>query len=86
MKWTLKAAAQGYADAQVNLGFRYAKGQGVPKDLVRGHMWSNLAAVKGHETARKNRDTVAKHMTPAQVAEAQRLAREWMEKHQTVEA
>jgi hypothetical protein len=41
----------------------------------------NLAASKGDEDGRKNRDMVAKKMTPTQIAEAQRLSREWLEKH-----
>ena len=77
LKWTRKAARQGYADAQVNLGFRYAKGQGVPLDFVRAHMWSNLAAAQGVEMAMDNRTIVAAKMTRAEIAEAQRLAREW---------
>jgi hypothetical protein len=77
LKWTRKAARQGYADAQLNLGFRYAKGQGVARDLVRSHMWSNLAAAQGAEMAMDNRAIVAATMTPDQIAEAQRLARDW---------
>ena len=51
-------------------------GQGVPMDDVRAHMWFNLAAVKGDADAVKNRDIAAKNMTPQQMAEAQKLARE----------
>ena len=80
LKWTRQAARQGYADAQVNLGFRYAVGHGVPKDLVRAHMWSNLAAERGNEMAMDNRAVVAAKITPAEIAEAQRLAREWVPK------
>ena len=54
----------------------YGKGLGVPQDYVRAHMWINLSASAGDEDAIKNRDTVAKQMTPAQIAEAQKLARE----------
>ncbi len=46
------------------------------------HMWFNLAAAQeSSENATKNRDIDAGKMTPAQDAEAQRLAREWLEKH-----
>jgi uncharacterized protein len=55
----------------------YAKGQGVPQDYVSAHMWYSLAAAEGLTDAAKERDTVAAQMTPAQIAEAQRLAREW---------
>jgi uncharacterized protein len=58
----------------------YRDGQGVPQNYVAAHMWFNLAAVRGgigdKDTA-KNRDTVAAKMSPAQIAEAQKLAREW---------
>ena len=39
-------------------------------------MWWNLAAVKGESEAVECRDIVAKLMTPQQIAEAQKLARE----------
>jgi TPR repeat protein len=75
--WYRKAAAQGTAGAQSNLGAMYANGQGVIQDDIQAHMWFNLAAAGGNEKARKNRAIVAKRMTRAQIAEAQRLARQW---------
>jgi TPR repeat protein len=87
MKWYRKAAEQGYAAAQYNLGVMYFKGQGVPQDFVLAHMWFNLAVSrfpasegKDREVAVKNRDIVTSKMTPAQITEAQRLAREWKPK------
>ena len=79
-KWYRKAAEQGDANAQNNLGFMYATGEGVPKDYVEAHRWFNLAATRGHKDATRNIDAAAKLMTPAQIAEAQRLAREWKPK------
>jgi len=80
-------AEQGLADAQFNLGVMYATGRGVPQDDVRAHMWYNLAAAgfPAAEAEPRNvvvavRDAVAAKMTPAQIAEAQRLAREWKPK------
>ncbi len=63
----------------------YVKGQGVPQDHVQAHMWFNLAASRSspgmdRDDAVKIRDNVAKHMTPADVSKAQRLAREWKPK------
>jgi uncharacterized protein len=52
-------------------------GRGVPQDYVLSHKWFNLAASRGHEEAVKGRDTVSSLMPPDQLAEAQRLAREW---------
>jgi len=80
VRWHRKAANQGYAPAQTNLGFMYSIGQGVTLDLVQAHMWYNLSAMKGKKIAREVRDLLAKVMTPAQIAEAQRLAREWKPK------
>ena len=58
----------------------YGEGKGVPQDYVRAHMWWNLAAAKGNAVAVKNRDKVAAKMTSTQIAEAQKLAREWKPK------
>ncbi len=52
----------------------------MPQDHVQAHMWYNLAGAQGLEQAAKNRDIVAKRMTPTQIAEAQKLAREWKPK------
>ncbi len=85
VKWYRKAVEQGQASAQLNLGFMYSKGQGVPQDYVQAHMWYNLAASRlppgsDRDRAVKNREFIAEKMTPAQIAEAQRLAREWKPK------
>ena len=62
----------------------YATGQGVPQNYTLAHMWYNLAASNrtgdDRDTAVKNRDLVAKKMTPGDLSEAQRLAREWKPK------
>jgi hypothetical protein len=82
VRWYRLAAERGYALAQYNLGRMYYFGKGVPQDYVEGHLWWNLAAAQGDEDAAKNRDIVARLMTPAQLAEAQRLAREWRPRKQ----
>ncbi len=79
-KWYRKAADQGHADAQFFLGFMYANGWGVTQDYVQAHMWYNLGAAQGEKLFEKLRDSLAEKMTPAQVAEAQKLAREWKPK------
>ena len=79
-KWYRKAADQGNASAQFNLGVVYANGQGAPQDYVLAYMWINLAAAASTDTEKKvaeARDSIASKMTPEQVADAQRLAREW---------
>ena len=80
VKWYRRAAEQGFADAQYNLGVMYSKGQGVAQDYVQAHKWLNLAATKGDSDSVKGRNIVARVMTPQQIAEAQRLAREWKPK------
>src|SRR5512141_2926323 len=86
-RWYRRAAEQGEATAQANLADMYAFGRGVPQDYVLAHMWFNLAAsrypaseIDARKKAIHNRDLVASKMTPAQIAEAQRLAREWKPK------
>jgi TPR repeat protein len=59
----------------------YDNGKGVPQDNVLDHMWFNLSAAQGDAGAAKNRDKAAKRMTPEQIAEAQKLAREWLAAH-----
>ena len=73
-------AEQGYPLAQATLGLMYAEGQGVPQDYVLAHMWMNLAVAKGVQEVVKGRDLLEKNMTTDQIAEAQRLAREWKPK------
>ncbi len=93
--WYRKAADKGNADAQIRLGEMYKNGKGVPQDFVQAHMWFNLAAstpcvsangvvdpfcdVSGARAA-SSREEVATKMTPAQIAEAQRMASEWVPK------
>ncbi len=78
-------AEQGDTSGQSQLGFMYRNGHGVPQDYVLAHMWFNLAASRlppgvEHDIAVKNRDIIVKMMTPAQISEAQKLAREWKPK------
>jgi len=70
-------AEQGNANAQYDLGTFYDNGLGVPLDKVRAYMWFSLSAAQGREGAAALRDLIARRMTPAQIAEAQKLAREW---------
>jgi TPR repeat protein len=73
-------AERGDANAQYNLGVFYDNGLGVPQDRIRAYMWLDLAAMQGRESAATFRDLVARVMTPGQIAEAQKLAREWKPK------
>ena len=80
VKWWRLAAEQGDADAQYNLGIAYRTGNGTIKGFAYAHMWFNIAASLGSTTATEARDSVAKEMTPEQIAEAQKLARECVRK------
>jgi len=79
-QWYEKSAAQGGAKAQFYLGMQCAFGEGGPLDLVQAHMWFSLAAGNGHAAATVYRNDLARQMTPAQIAEAQKRAREWKSK------
>ena len=58
----------------------------LPRDLIAGLMLAaiaipgQLATARGAKNAEDMRNTVAKEMTPAQIAKAQTLAREWKPK------
>ena len=45
------------------------------------YMWWNLAAVQGDEMAQSNKDRAESRMTREQIAEAERMSREWLEVH-----
>jgi hypothetical protein len=81
VSWYRKAADQGVAQAQTNLGLMYAQGEGVTQDYVQAHMWFNIASANGDADARKNRDIVANKMSPKQLEQAQKLASDWMQQH-----
>ena len=72
------AAKQGRPDALYNLGLAYSTGQGVGVDFIAAHKWFNLAAMSGIDEAKSWRASIAKEMNTSQIAEAQRLAREWL--------
>jgi hypothetical protein len=78
-------ADQGDASAQYSLGVLYDTGQGVPLDYVEAHKWYDLAAAglskaEGREEAIQRRDKCAAAMTPTEIAEARKRAREFKPK------
>ncbi len=84
--WFAKAAEQGLSEAQFNLALMYAKGEGVPQDMVTALKWLDLSLASSEPAsidfyeARNLRDKIASQLTPAQIAEAQKLASEWKKK------
>ena len=92
-RWFRRAAEQGDADAQFNLGLMYEFGHGVSQGLVQAHKWYNLAASRAssldpnhREKAVRFRDRIAARLTSAQLARAQRVAREWQPRTSTAES
>ena len=88
LRWCGLAADQGHGRAMFMLGRLYHTGHGVQRDVVRAHMWYNLASAYGYEEGKRWRDRLAAgndpvQMTRDQVVEAQKLAREWNVKMKT---
>ena len=77
VKWFRKAAEQNLADAQYNLGVCYDSGEGVAKDEVEAYKWWLLAAGQGNDDAKYNMTIVENKMSREQIAEGQRLARDF---------
>jgi len=78
--WFLRAAEQGNAAGQNHLGLMYFRGEGVARDYVQSYKWAWLAANQGLDAALQALPMLEAVMTPAQIEEAKRLAREWKPK------
>ena len=78
VKWFTKAAEQGQALAQLILGRMYWLGTGVAKDFVEAYKWFLLAGMNGEDVS-EAKALLKKDMTPAQIATAQRKAKEYSE-------
>jgi uncharacterized protein len=76
LKWLRRAAEQNNPEAQSKLALMYALGQGTGRDTLQAHAWWNIAAGNGDPDARGNIDKLEKEMTPQQMNQAVRLARE----------
>lgn len=77
MKFWRMAAHQCVVPAQGMIGHMYYLGAGVTKDNVQAYKWLSLADSLGDESAAEIRDIVSREMTSAQIAKAEKLAREW---------
>ena len=69
------------ADEMLDLGMKYCLGRGVTQSNVLAHMWFNIAALKGSDTARHYRSELSREMSANEIAEAQRKARDWLTLH-----
>jgi TPR repeat protein len=76
IKWVRTAAEQGHPLGQFKLGASYVMGKGSLENFVLAHMWLNLSSAGGNKEASTFRDVLSKQMTPQQIAEAQKLAKE----------
>jgi uncharacterized protein len=77
-----QAATRGNPFGQAMLGLMYDKGHGVPQDFILAYKWLNLAAARSPKREQRDhfirlRDAVASKMSPAQIAQGQRLAMFW---------
>jgi TPR repeat protein len=89
-KWMLAAARQGFHPAQYHIAEKYSKGSGLEKNLVAAYMWCSLAGTgwgtELEDMVPKFLDELEKSMTPEQIVEAQKAARNWQASHPTTTA
>lgn len=81
MAQSLVAEPVADTEALFLLGVQYSTGRGVAVDRVIAHKWFNIAAMRGDAKARAWRAELAQEMSAAEIAEAQRQAREWTRTH-----
>ncbi len=78
LRWYRLAADKGFAPAQHSLGKLLAGGgQGVASDKSQGYMWLVLSAGQGDEEAARQSEILSKQLTPAEVTNAKKLAKQW---------
>ena len=65
----------------LRMGLLYSTGQGgAPLDYVSAHMLFNLAAMRGCEEAKQHRRDLSQEMDRDSIADAQRAAREFLQR------
>lgn len=87
VKWYGRAAEQGDADAQAGLATMYSAARGTSQNYVQAHKWFSVAAARYPASERAKRaqalrssELLAEKMSPSQIEEAKKLAREWQPK------
>jgi TPR repeat protein len=65
----------------LTVGHMLYNGVGKPKDNVMAYVWWNIAAAQGHEDAKETRGIIEEEMTPNQIADAQKLSKEYYAKY-----
>ena len=81
MEKFLALAVDDQAEAFLALGLKYCLGNGVPQNFVEAHKWFNISALKGSIAAKSYRSELALEMSAAEIAEAQRQARDLVTVH-----
>lgn len=86
VRWLLGSAERRNPYALSVLGTMYMEGRGVQQDNLKAHMWFDLAVAQfddkaGRRHAAQDRDAVAAKMTSDEIAEAKKMALEWLLAH-----
>lgn len=79
--WYRKAAERMFTRAQHSLAYMYQAGTGVPKDRLEALKWFTIAARLGDDYSAWIGRLAALHMTPDEIATAQRMAQDWLATH-----
>ena len=79
IRWFRLAAENGNTDAPYYLGVMFDKAEGIPTDYIQAYAWLNIAAAKGSKEAKTYRKNIVENMSSADIAEAQKLSREYWE-------
>jgi hypothetical protein len=69
--------------AQANLGQMYARGEGVRRDNAEAYKWLRIATDQKEPTAANYLGDWMRLISPVEVAEGERRAREWRLKRMT---
>jgi TPR repeat protein len=81
----LESAATGQGNSSGDIFFMFgmmqASGASEFVDRISAHKWFNLAAARGNRKAAEQRREIAAEMSAAEIAAAQRAAREWLSTH-----
>lgn len=79
--WSIKAAEQGQAEAQLLLGTLFFFGQGVPQSYVSAYAWCEIAETNGQSDAQECRDAALEHMSTEETKQSFKLVADWFGRH-----
>lgn len=74
----LRHGQNGDSHALRQIGFHYAKGWGVIRDLTKAYMWFTLAGQLGNADALENRDSMIRGISAEKIARAEEMAADWL--------